>query len=324
MKKSRWTRAAFVAAAVLLALAAASPASALDKLRVGKAIALPFDFTPVDIGMAKGFFQKHGLELEISAFAGSAKLQQALGAGAIDIGLGSGPELAFVAKGNTDIGICAYAGPVNLMLVVRPDAGINSVADLKGKRITVSTVGSLTDWVVRETSRQQGWGNDGILVTPLGTNEAQVAAMRAKETDGLAVDPAGAYELVEKGAGKIILRFSKIAPDFINHVTYATDKMVAEHPDQLKAFLAGWFETVAFMRANKEETVKLAAPIMHQSIEITGRDYDDTMPTFSDTGKFEPKPLAVLARSFVQMGALPSEPDMSKLYTERFLPVMQH
>jgi hypothetical protein len=48
------------------------------------------------------------------------------------------------------------------------------------------------------------------------------------------------------------------------------------------------------------------------------------MPTFSDTGRFEAKPLAVLARSFVQMGALPAEPDMSKLYTEKFLPVMQH
>lgn len=324
MTRSLWARAACAAAVALLAVASASPATALDKLRVGKAIALPFDFTPVDIGMEKGIFQKHGLELEITSFAGSAKLQQALGADAIDIGLGSGPELAFVAKGNTDLGICAYAGPVNLMLVVRPDAGINSVADLKGKRITVSTVGSLTDWVVRETSRQQGWGNDGILVTPLGTNEAQVAAMRAKQTDGLAVDPAGAYELEEKGAGKIILRFSTIAPDFINHVTYATNSMIANHPDQLKAFLAAWFDTVAFMKANKADTVKLAAPVMHTSEEIAGRDYDDTMPTFSDTGKFEPKPLAVLARSFVQMGALPSEPDMSKLYTEKFLPVMQH
>jgi ABC-type nitrate/sulfonate/bicarbonate transport system substrate-binding protein len=321
MRNSAWSKNIFAAVVALLGLSiAAAPASALDKLRVGKAIALPFDFTPVDIGMDKGFFQKHGLDLEIDAFAGSAKLQQALGADAIDIGLGSGPELAFVAKGNTDLGICAYAGPVNLMLVVRPDVGINKVADLKGKRITVSTVGSLTDWVVRETSRQQGWGNDGIIVTPLGTNEAQVAAMRARETDGLAVDPAGAYLLEEKGAGKIILRFSTVAPDFINHVTYATNKMIAEHPDQLKAFLAAWFETVAFMKANKDEAVKLAAPVMHQSLEITARDYDDTMPTFSDTGKFEAKPLAVLARSFVQMGALPAEPDMSKLYTEKFLP----
>jgi NitT/TauT family transport system substrate-binding protein len=310
--------------AVLSMIAVAAPVSALEKLRTGKAIALPFDFTPLDIGMAKGFFQKHGLDLDITSFAGSAKLQQGLAADAIDVGLGSGPELAFVAKGAPVLGICAYAGPVNLMMVVRPDSGIKTVADLKGKRISASTVGSLTDWVTREVSRQQGWGNDGIVVTPLGTNEAQVAAMRSKETEGLAVDPAGAFELEEKGVGKILLRYSTVAPVFINHVSYATNKIIAEHPEQLKAFLAAWFDTVAWMKANKDETVKLASPVMHATLDITARDYDETMPTFSDTGKFEPAALKVLSRSFVQMGALPSEPDMSKLYTEKFLPSMQH
>jgi NitT/TauT family transport system substrate-binding protein len=315
---SKVALAAFMVA--LGVIAGAIPAAALDKLRVGKAIALPFDFTVADVGMAKGFFPGHGLELEITSFAGSARLQQGLAADAIDIGLGSGPELAFVAKGAPVLGICAYAGPVNLMMVVRPDAGIDKVSDLKGKRISVSTVGSLTDWVTREVSRQQGWGNDGIAVTPLGTNEAQVAALRAKQTDGLAVDPAGAFELEEKGVGKILLRYSTVAPVFINHITYATNKIIAAHPEQIKAFLAAWFETVAWMRANKDETVKLVAPIMHTSIEIAGRDYDETMPTFSDTGRFDPKALAVLARSFVQMGALAQEPDMSKLFTEKFLP----
>jgi len=48
--------------------------------------------------------------------------------------------------------------------------------------------------------------------------------------------------------------------------------------------------------------------------------YDELMPMFSDTGKFEPKALAVLSRSFVEMKTLPSEPDMKTLYTEAFLP----
>ena len=127
MRVSRGKNKLLVAALAALGIViAAAPASALDKLRTGKAIALPFDFTPLDIGMTKGFFQKHGLELDITAFAGSARLQQGLAADAIDIGLGSGPELAFVAKGAPVLGICAYAGPVNLMMVVRPDAGINS------------------------------------------------------------------------------------------------------------------------------------------------------------------------------------------------------
>lgn len=311
-----------VLALVLSALCAmtAGAASAADKLRVGKAIALPFDFVPLDVGIQKGFFTKHGLDVDATSFAGSAKLQQALAADAIDIGLGSGPELAFVAKGNSDLGIAAYAGPMGLLLIARPDAGINGSADLKGKKIGVSTVGGLTDWAVHQASRQQGWGSDGIVVTPLGSDEAQVAALRTKDLDGMCIDVAGAYKLEKEGAAKIVLHFSTVAPDFINHITYATNKMIAEHPDQLRAFLAGWFETIAWMRKNKNETVTIAAPVMHQTAEITGRAYDEIMPSFSDTGKFDPKALKVLARSFVQMGQLPAEPDMSKLYTERFLP----
>jgi len=312
-------------ALVLPALSGTTAGAALaaDKLRVGKAIALPFDFTPLDVGMEKGFFTKHGLAIEAINFAGSAKLQQGLAAEAIDIGLGSGPELAFVAKGNSDLGIAAFAGPMGLLLIARPDSGIDNPADLKGKKIGVSTVGGLTDWAVHQASRQQGWGPDGIVVTPLGTDEAQVAALKTKDLDGMCIDVAGAYKLEKEGAAKIVLHFSTVAPDFINHITYATNKMIAEHPDQLGAFLAGWFEIIAWMRKNKDEAVKIAAPVMHQSPEITGRAYDEIMPSFSDTGKFDPKALKVLAQSFVQMGQLPAEPDMSKLYTEKFLPRAQ-
>lgn len=316
---SRATIAA-LAAALALTLGAA-PGSAAETVRVGKAIALPFDFTPLDVGMAKGFYQKHGLEIEAVNFAGSAKLQQGLAADAVDIGLGSGPELAFVAKGNTDLGIAAFAGPAaGLVLIVRPDAGIDKPADLKGKKISVSTVGGLTDWMVHQVAQQQGWGPDGIAVTPLGSDEAQVAALRTKELDGMAIDVAGAYTLQAAGDAKIILRFSTIVPDFINHITYATNKIMAERPEQVRAFLAAWFETVAWMRQNKDEAVAIAAPVMHKAPEIAARAYDEVMPSLSDTGKFDPKAVAVLRRSFVEMNLLPSEPDMSKLYTEKFLP----
>jgi ABC-type nitrate/sulfonate/bicarbonate transport system substrate-binding protein len=291
------------------------------KLRVGKAIALPIDFTPLDIGMEKGFYKKHGLDIEEINFAGSAKLQQGLAADAVDIGLGSGPELVFVAKGNTDLGVAAFAGPANgLFLIVRPDAGINSPADLKGKRIGVSTVGGLTDWMVHQVSVKQGWGKDGIAVTPLGADEAQIAALKTKELDGMAIDVAGAYTLQAAHEAKIILRFGDIVPDFINHITYASNKIIAEHPDEVRAFLAGWFETVAWMRQNKAEAVKIAAPIMHKNEDIAARAYDEVMPSLSDTGKFDPKALKVLGQSFVDTKALDNEPDMSKLYTEKFLP----
>ncbi len=290
-------------------------------LRVGKAISGPFDFTPLDIGVAKGFYRQQGLEIEIVNFAGSAKLQQGLASNAVDIGLGSGPELAFVAKGNAELGVAAFAGsPNGLVLVVRPDAPIHTVDDLKGRKISVSTVGGLTDWLVHEVSRQQGWGSDGINVVPLGTDEAQIAAMRTSQVDGMPLDVAGAALLEEKGAARILLPFGEVVRDFINHVTYATNAITTDHPDQVRAFNTAWFDTVRWMRQNKAETIALAAPVMGKPPEIVGKAYDIVMPSFSDTGKFDPKALATLARSFVEMKALPAAPDMTKLYTERFLP----
>ena len=50
------------------------------------------------------------------------------------------------------------------------------------------------------------------------------------------------------------------------------------------------------------------------------RDYDELMGMFNPTGKFDPKALDVLARSFVEMGSLPQAPDMRTLITEQYLP----
>lgn len=41
-------------------------------------------------------------------------------------------------------------------------------------------------------------------------------------------------------------------------------------------------------------------------------------------GRFNPSGLAVLAKSFVELHTLPAEPDMSRLYTEAFLPAATH
>src|SRR5262245_34618413 len=57
---------------------------------VGKAVPFAWTFTPIDVGIAVGIFAKHGLELEVTGFAGDARVQQGLVSDSIDFGLGSG------------------------------------------------------------------------------------------------------------------------------------------------------------------------------------------------------------------------------------------
>jgi len=295
-----------------------APAAA-ETLRVGKAVAEAFSFVPLDIGMRKGFFAKQGLDIESIAFTGDARMQQAMASDSLDIALGSGPAMAFVAKGAPIKGVAAMAGPPLLLaIVVRPD-GPKTAAELKGKTVSVSTAGSLTYWLVSETSRRQGWGPTGIQIAPMGAMPGQIAALKRGDIDGAIMDIGNAFDLEKRGDGRILVRFTEIK-DFHIHVIFATDKVIATKPEIVRGFLKGWFETIAFMRRNKAETVKIAAEVMNKDADISGRVYDELMPMFSDTGKFDPKALETLSKSYVELKLLPSEPDMSKLYTEAFLP----
>jgi NitT/TauT family transport system substrate-binding protein len=315
MKAFARTSLGFVA---LLAVSIA-PAHAAEKLRVGKAVAEAFTFTPVEIGMRIGIFANNGLDIDSIAFTGDARMQTAAAAGSIDILIGSGPAMAFIEKGAPIKGVAAMAGPPLLMAIVaRPD-GPKSAADLKGKKDSVSTAGSLTYWLVSTTSYRQGWGPNGIQIQPMGAMQGQIAAMKRGDIDAITTDIGNALNLEERGEARIIVRFNELT-DFHLHVIFATNQIIASKPELVRAFLKGWFETIAFMRKNKAETVKIAADVTGKSESITSRTYDECMSTFSDTGKFEPKALETLRKSYVELKLLPTEPDMSKLYTEAFLP----
>jgi NitT/TauT family transport system substrate-binding protein len=202
--------------------------------------------------------------------------------------------------------------------VTRPD-GPKSAADLKGKTVSVSTAGSLTYWLVSETSRRQGWGPAGINIAPMGALPGQLAALKRGDIDGAIMDIGNAFDLEKKGEGRILVRFTDIE-DFHIHIIFATDKLIAGRPEAVRSFLAGWFETIAFMRTHKAETVKIASDVMSKDEDISARVYDELMPMFSDTGKFDPQALTTLKKSYVELKLLPAEPDMSELYTEAFLP----
>jgi NitT/TauT family transport system substrate-binding protein len=307
--------------ALLATLLLVTSSASAEKLKVGKAVPEAFSFVPLDIGIRKGFFQKYGIEAESIAFAGDAKMQQAMASDSIDLALGSGPAMAFIVKGSPVKAIAAMAGPPLLLtLVVRNDDTVKTVGDLKGRRVSVSTVGSLTYWLVSETSRQQGWGPEGILIAPMGATQPQIAALKRREIDGMVTDISTALALERGGDMRILMRFGDLVKDFHIHVIFATNRDIAEKPEALRKFLKGWFETVRFMRANKAEAVEIAKDVINKDADITAHTYDTLMPMFSDDGRFDPKAMAVLAKSYVELNVLPAEPDPKQLVNDSFLP----
>jgi ABC-type nitrate/sulfonate/bicarbonate transport system substrate-binding protein len=314
------TRGILVLLAIQVWSTSAAPA---ETLRVGKA-AQEFSFLPLDVGVHYGIFKKNGIEIESSVYSSGGQLQQALTADSIDIGLGSGPEMWSLAKGVPAMAVAAMTGPpLVLGLMVRTDGSIHTIAELKGRRVGVTTAKSLSAWLVSELSRQQGWGTDGINVTPLGAAPGLLAALMMMQVDGFVADLSSLLRAEEASEGRILLTFGSLVKDFHTHVVFATNKLIVRRPSAIRAFLKGWFEAIAFMRANKAKTVETTMEVLDVNHGIAERSYDMLTPMFSDNGRFDSKALAALSRSFVELKFLPAEPDMNKLYTEEFLSKMQ-
>jgi ABC-type nitrate/sulfonate/bicarbonate transport system substrate-binding protein len=96
--------------------------------------------------------------------------------------------------------------------------------------------------------------------------------------------------------------------------------MIRDNPNGIRRFLKAWFETIAFMRADRGEAIRLSRISTGLSPEIAEIVYREQMPMFLSDGHFDPKALAVVTRSFVDTGTLKEIPDSRTLFTEEFLP----
>jgi NitT/TauT family transport system substrate-binding protein len=312
---------AFAALAAAAQILATDAAGAQTIVRVGKAQINQFGFVPADVGVDTGLFNKEGLDVRISAFGGDAKLMQALAAGGVDIALGGSPALAAIAKGAPMKAVAADINAPNIiMLVVLKNGPVGSVAALKGRRVSVSTQGSLTYWLTQQLSRARGWGDNGIKITPLGSSTAQIAALRTRQVDGVTTDSVTVHKFVDSGDGRILVKFGDYVKDFHAGLIYASNTLIKNNPAALRAFLAGWFQAVAYMRDHRAAAIDVAVKHTGVSPAAAAAGYDDTMPVTSPDGRFDPKALDVLATSFVEMHILPAKPKMSSLVSNEFLP----
>src|SRR5258708_12540166 len=108
------------AAAAFAGLILTDAASAQTTLRLGKAQTNQFAFIPADVGVETGIFKKHGIDLDISAFAGDAKMVQALTAGSLDIALGGSPSFAAIVKGAPMKAVAVFSAAPNTIILPAP------------------------------------------------------------------------------------------------------------------------------------------------------------------------------------------------------------
>ncbi|HUB95304.1 MAG TPA: ABC transporter substrate-binding protein [Stellaceae bacterium] len=306
----------------LLGVALGGPALADTMLTVGKAAPNADPIIPVNVGYKAGIFKKHGLDLKIVDFLGGSKMDQAMAAGAIDIGDGAGTEMAFVAKGVPMLAICESTSTFPFLSVgVGADSPLKTLADLKGKKMGISSTGSLTDWLAHELARHEGWAPGDLTEVAIGNGAAgDIAAFRTHQVDADIGTTSLFVEMEAEKTGRVLAPVTDFEGPAASGALFASTHLIDTNPDAVRAFVAAWVETIDYMRAHKAETVKYESPVTGFPESVMSREYDMTIGMFTKHCEFDPQSLATLQRAFVDMKLATGPIDMSKLYTDKFIP----
>jgi NitT/TauT family transport system substrate-binding protein len=219
--------------------------------------------------------------------------------------------------------VAAFAGPPrNISATVLADSPITSVDQLKGKLVSVSTVGSLSDWLAKQMAIEKGWGPDGIKTIALGAIDNSVSALVAHQTDGAMLATEASFKLEEQKKSRFLVGMDQYAPHFITHVVYAEKTLVSGNPDVVDRFLKAFFASIAKIKNDKTMTSAMAEKVLRQSPAVASRTYDYEVSMLLDDGRFDPQAVEVLKKSFVEMGTIDKKPSDDQLFTTRFLPVV--
>ncbi len=217
-----------------LALAGALSAAAADKPVV---VAYQTDALPSSLGIANGDFEKAtGSRIDFRKFNSGGEIFAAIASGDVQVGyVGSSPYAAATSRGlDVKAFYLASISGTDEALVVRNGSGINSVADLKGKKLAAAPV-STDHYQLLALIKSQGLTEKDVQVFAIPQPEIVAAYNRGDIDGGFVWDPA----LTElKKTGKVLVTSKEVAekgaPTFSAWV--ATGAFAKEHPEFLKAF----------------------------------------------------------------------------------------
>ena len=250
-KSRRWVLGA-IAAASMGVSGSACAADAPKEIHIDWATYNPVSMVLKQKGLLEKEFAKDGISIVWVQSAGSNKALEFLNAGSIDFGSTAG-SAALVAKinGNPIKSIYVYSRPEWTALVTTKDSKINSVADLKGKRVAVTRGTDPHIFLVRALL---GAGLTEKDITPvlLQHPDGKTALIRGDVDAWAGLDPMMAQAEIEDGARLFYRNAAANTWGILN----VREEFLKKYPDITRRVLATYEEARKYSLANYDDLKK--------------------------------------------------------------------
>src|SRR5215471_4002047 len=261
-------------ACVLVLGALAAPASAeVRTVRVGWcAKTVSSAAAPFAIAQKLGWFEKAGIKVELVPLPGSTDCVKLVATRDVQVALASMEPLAIIRPQGVKAKFfyTAYQGNI-YGIAVPADSPVKSMADLKGKRIGVTSMASAGVILARALAKQAGLDPDKDISIVVAGESAQTAALlRSKQVDALSQFDTQFALAINAGAKLRFLEFPEVRK-FPSNGLVALEDYLENHRKDAVALARGYAMGTVFALANPEAAIRILWQVYPQT-RATGKD----------------------------------------------------
>ena len=284
-------------------------------------------FVPYHLAVSKGYFAKQGLDVKFMVGKGGADVATQVAVGNADLGGGLGDTAMLVrANGLPVKGVALLGGGGLTTIIVRKNDGIKSIADLKGKRIGVTSFGNTNYYALVAALAANGIKKSEVSIESVGF-AGIIKLMVAKKLDAISNVPENATEIAAGGVPVESFPVTQYFPAMAQAIL-ASDKIIEERPKVVRGFVHAVLHALRDIMADPKQA---AADFAKAVPQYKGREgfIEDVLQRYSkqvyhvdnpaDLGKFDPDRLAAVEKIYLDNKVIRKEVPVAELYTNKFV-----
>ncbi|MGP3929471.1 ABC transporter substrate-binding protein [Nonomuraea sp. KM88] len=205
---------------------------------------------------AEGFYEQEGLKVTTNLFPSATQAAQQVAGGGADLGLMTVEPVAIGHDKDLDLAyFSSYWAKWIYSLQVPDGSAVQSIADLKGKKIGVSAVASSGATFARTAMELNGLGQNGATLVPIGAGAQQINAIKSGQVDALALWDIQ-YQIVRNAGVTLTPLPVKETADAWGGGFATSRKNLEAKKDVLERFGRAVAKAFVFAKANPEAAIR--------------------------------------------------------------------
>jgi NitT/TauT family transport system substrate-binding protein len=190
-----------------------------------------------------GYFEKYGVDFDLSYVSGSLTSVAALVGGDLDMTNVAGSAVVSAQAEGTDL--VMVAGFLNQAIFrVMAMPGIQRIEDVRGKTIAVTRVGNADYFAWQTILEHYGWSTDDVRFVSAQSVSGQVSLLGTGEAQVIAVSPPNDV-LAEDAGAHLILDTTTLHEPEQNNGIAVSRKYLTEHRDAVQRVIKASVEAMA-------------------------------------------------------------------------------